>query len=182
MLIPALASPSDDVALDFPERTLTYRELADEARAVAGGLAGVSRVAVWAHSTVDAVVAIVGALVAGIPVVPINPKIGERELAHIMSDSSPDLVVDGTPPSGPPAEVRSLDPETPALVIYTSGTTGPPKGVVLPHRALTSNLDSLATAWEWTAADVVVHALPLFHVHGLGIGVLGPLRRGGTVR
>jgi acyl-CoA synthetase (AMP-forming)/AMP-acid ligase II len=137
---------------------------------------------VWAHSTVDTVVAIVGALLAGVPVVPINPKIGQRELAHIMSDSSPDLVVDGTPPSGPPVEVRELDPETPALIIYTSGTTGPPKGVVLPHRALSSNLDALATAWEWTAEDVVVHALPLFHVHGLGIGVLGPLRRGGTVR
>jgi acyl-CoA synthetase (AMP-forming)/AMP-acid ligase II len=52
---------------------------------------------------------------------------------------------------------------------------------VLPHRALASNLDALASAWEWTAEDVVVHALPLFHVHGLGIGVLGPLRRGGTV-
>ncbi|HEX6345433.1 acyl-CoA synthetase [Umezawaea sp.] len=182
MLIPALASPSDDIALDFPGRTMTYRELAEEARSVAGGLAGVSRVAVWAHSTVEAVVAIVGALLAGVPVVPINPKIGERELAHIMSDSSPDLVLDGTLPSGPPVEVRSLDPETPALIIYTSGTTGPPKGVVLPHRALSSNLDSLATAWEWTAADVVVHALPLFHVHGLGLGVLGPLRRGGTAK
>ncbi|MCS7482291.1 acyl-CoA synthetase [Umezawaea endophytica] len=182
MLIPALASPSDEIALDFPGRTLTYRELAEEARSVAGGLAGVSRVAVWAHSTVETVVAVVGALLAGVPVVPINPKIGERELAHIMSDSSPDLVLDGTLPSGPPVEVRSLGPETPALIIYTSGTTGPPKGVVLPHRALSSNLDSLATAWGWTAEDVVVHALPLFHVHGLGLGVLGPLRRGGTVK
>ncbi len=182
MLIPALASPSDEIALAFPERSLTYRELADEARAVAGGLARVSRVAVWAHPTVETVVAVVGALLAGVPVVPINPKIGERELAHIMSDSSPDLVLDGTLPSGPPVEVRPLDPGTPALIIYTSGTTGPPKGVVLPHRALSSNLDALATAWEWTAADVVVHALPLFHVHGLGVGVLGPLRRGGTVK
>ena len=103
MLIPALASPSDEIALDFPGRTLTYRELAEEARSVAGGLAGVSRVAVWAHSTVETVVAIVGALLAGVPVVPINPKIGERELSHIMSDSSPDLVLDGTLPSGPPA-------------------------------------------------------------------------------
>ncbi|MET1074038.1 MAG: AMP-binding protein, partial [Umezawaea sp.] len=121
------------------------------------------------------------ALLAGVPVVPINPKIGERELSHIMSDSSPDLVLDGTLPSGPPIGVRELDGETPALIVYTSGTTGPPKGVVLPHRALASNLDALAAAWEWTADDVVVHALPLFHVHGLGVGVLGPLRRGGTV-
>jgi malonyl-CoA/methylmalonyl-CoA synthetase len=72
------------------------------------------------------------------------------------------------------------DGETPALVVYTSGTTGPPKGVVLPRRALWSNLDALADAWEWTGEDVVAHGLPLFHVHGLILGVLGPLRRGGS--
>jgi malonyl-CoA/methylmalonyl-CoA synthetase len=66
--------------------------------------------------------------------------------------------------------------------MYTSGTTGPPKGVVLPRRAVTSNLDSLAQAWEWTSEDVLVHALPLFHVHGLILGIVGPLRRGGAVR
>ncbi len=44
------------------------------------------------------------------------------------------------------------------------------------------NLDALAEAWGWTDQDVVAHGLPLFHVHGLVIGVLGPLRRGGTVR
>ena len=59
------------------------------------------------------------------------------------------------------------DEEAPALVVYTSGTTGPPKGVVLPRRAIASNLDALADAWEWTADDVVAHGLPLFHVHGL---------------
>jgi malonyl-CoA/methylmalonyl-CoA synthetase len=71
--------------------------------------------------------------------------------------------------------------EVPAFIVYTSGTTGPPKGVVLPRRAITSNLDSLARAWEWTADDIVVHGLPLFHVHGLIVGVVGPLRRGGAV-
>ncbi|EWM15605.1 LOW QUALITY PROTEIN: fatty-acyl-CoA synthase, partial [Kutzneria sp. 744] len=55
-----------------------------------------------------------------------------------------------------------------------------PRGVVLPRRAIASNLDSLSAAWEWTAADVVTHALPIFHVHGLVVGVLGPLRRGGS--
>ena len=70
--------------------------------------------------------------------------------------------------------------DVPALIVYTSGTTGPPKGAVLPRRAIASNLDALATAWEWTEADVVCHALPLFHVHGLVLGTLGPLRRGGT--
>src|SRR5947199_149184 len=59
---------------------------------------------------------------------------------------------------------------------------GPPKGAVIPRRAVAANLDALAEVWEWTAADVLVHGLPLFHVHGLGLGVLGPLRLGGRLR
>ncbi|GGP58436.1 acyl-CoA synthetase [Saccharothrix coeruleofusca] len=182
MLLPALASPSDRTALRFPDRELTYRELADEARAVAHGLVGRRRVAVWARPDARTCVAVAGALLAGAAVVPLNPRIGERELAHILSDSAPDLVIDDELPAGEPVELPEPDGEAPALVVYTSGTTGPPKGVVLPRRALASNLDALAAAWEWTADDVVVHGLPLFHVHGLVVGVLGPLRRGGTVR
>ena len=53
---------------------------------------------------------------------------------------------------------------------------------MLPRRAVASNLDALADAWEWTGDDVLTHGLPLFHVHGLVIGVLGPLRRGGELR
>lgn len=75
-----------------------------------------------------------------------------------------------------------VGPEDPAFVVYTSGTTGPPKGAVLPRRAVTTTLDALAEAWQWTGDDVLVHGLPLFHVHGLILGVLGPLRRGGSVR
>ncbi len=67
-----------------------------------------------------------------------------------------------------------------ALIIYTSGTTGPPKGVVLAHEALRANLAAVYEAWAWTAADRVVHALPLYHVHGLLLGTLGPLWRGGS--
>ncbi|MFE2299173.1 acyl-CoA synthetase [Streptomyces sp. NPDC059445] len=74
------------------------------------------------------------------------------------------------------------DPAAPALIVYTSGTTGPPKGAVIPRRAIAATLDALADAWQWTGDDVLVHGLPLFHVHGLIIGVLGPLRRGGSVR
>ncbi|TVT14635.1 acyl-CoA synthetase, partial [Amycolatopsis acidiphila] len=70
----------------------------------------------------------------------------------------------------------------PALIVYTSGTTGPPKGVVLPRRAISTTLDALEDAWQWTGDDVLVHGLPLFHVHGLILGILGPLRRGGSVR
>ena len=71
-----------------------------------------------------------------------------------------------------------MDPARTALVLYTSGTTGPPKGVLLSHRAIAAGLDALADAWAWTADDVLAHGLPLFHVHGLVLGVLGALRVG----
>lgn len=80
------------------------------------------------------------------------------------------------PLEGPPVP----DDEDLALLIYTSGTTGRSKGVELPFRAVVSNIDALTTLWQWTADDVLVLALPLFHVHGLGIGVHGTLIRGCT--
>jgi fatty acid CoA ligase FadD36 len=69
-------------------------------------------------------------------------------------------------------------PEATAMVIYTSGTTGLPKGVLLSRRAIAADLDALAQAWQWTPDDVLVHGLPLFHVHGLVLGLLGSLRIG----
>ena len=64
------------------------------------------------------------------------------------------------------------------MILYTSGTTGPPKGVMLSEAAIAADLDALAEAWEWTKDDGLVHGLPLFHVHGLILGVLGALRTG----
>ncbi|GGV14194.1 acyl-CoA synthetase [Streptomyces spectabilis] len=202
-LIPALTAPGDSPALRFGDRGLTYAELAAAAGALAARLtdAGAARVAVWATPTLETAVGVVAALLAGVPAVPLNPRSGEGELGHIVGDSAPSLVlagpgdelpaalaglgrVDVRPvPEGPaPAAPREVSPAAPALVVYTSGTTGPPKGVVLPRGALAATLDALADAWQWTGDDVLVHGLPLFHVHGLILGVLGPLRRGGSMR
>jgi len=62
--------------------------------------------------------------------------------------------------------------------MYTSGTTGAPKGVVLSRAAVAADLDALFDAWAWTEDDHLVHGLPLSHVHGLVLGVLGALRIG----
>jgi malonyl-CoA/methylmalonyl-CoA synthetase len=58
-----------------------------------------------------------------------------------------------------------------AVLIYTSGTTGRSKGAVLTHGNLTSNADVLCAAWRITAGDVLIHALPMFHVHGLFVAL-----------
>ncbi|MEA2270090.1 MAG: malonyl-CoA/methylmalonyl-CoA synthetase, partial [Solirubrobacteraceae bacterium] len=197
-LLPPLTAPTDKEAIRFGERALTYRELAGAAAAVADAVAGASRVAVFAENTLETCVGVVGAVLGGATVIPVNPKAGERELQHIVSDSAPDLVLaaPGTGLPGALGGVRRADvdvharggelptepgPEAPAVIVYTSGTTGPPKGAVLPRRAIASNLDALADAWAWTGDDVLAQGLPLFHVHGLILGVLGPLRLGGSV-
>ncbi|KZB82109.1 acyl-CoA synthetase [Amycolatopsis regifaucium] len=197
-LFPTLASGGDKEALRFGGTSLTYADLAAVAGTLARDLPS-GRVAVWATPTVHTSVAVIAALLAGVPAIPLNPKIGERELAHILADSEPVLVLaepgadlpsglDGLPRRDITLEGAAVDlpaepdVEAPALIVYTSGTTGPPKGVVLPRRAISTTLDALEDAWEWTADDVLVHGLPLFHVHGLILGILGPLRRGGSVR
>ena len=192
-MFPALQTGGRKAALVFSGRSLSYQQLAGAAATVAAGLAGARRAAVVADSSLETCVAVVGALLAGVPVVPLNPRSGSAELAHIVGDAAPEVFLGRQAPEGVATLAVELearagavppscdhDPDDPALIVYTSGTTGPPKGAVLPRRAIESNLDALASAWQWSERDTVAHGLPLFHVHGLVIGILGPLRRGGT--
>ena len=58
-------------------------------------------------------------------------------------------------------------PDDLAAILYTSGTTGRSKGAMLTHRNLTSNALALVEHWGFTKGDVLLHALPIYHVHGL---------------
>jgi malonyl-CoA/methylmalonyl-CoA synthetase len=146
-------------------------------------------------SSMDLVCAYLGALRARLVVVLANPTYTEGELRHLASDSGAvaalaadpargllesaagelpalKLIVDlgdvAGKAGGEPLAVEAGDPDDAALLAYTSGTTGRPKAVPLTHANLLSSIRAVMLAWRWSANDVLVHSLPLFHQHGLG--------------
>jgi malonyl-CoA/methylmalonyl-CoA synthetase len=82
--------------------------------------------------------------------------------------------------AGDPRAYPAQDEDT-AMIIYTSGTTGRSKGAMITHRNLVSNMLALKQAWEWTDRDVLLHVLPLIHVHGLSVALHGGLHAGSTI-
>ena len=74
--------------------------------------------------------------------------------------------------SGSPSIAADPRDDDPALQLYTSGTTGKPKGAIITHANLAMQQELLAEAWAWSADDVLLHTLPLHHLHGLGIALL----------
>ena len=202
-LADALLTPGHGVALRSGDRHLTRDELRANAGDVAGGLAKVGvtpgdRVALFAASSLDWVIAYLGVQRSGACVVPMNPDYHSAEAQHILTDSDPSLVIADSAraaivenlgrrvvpleklPSGSAPPMPALTPDSPAAILYTSGTTGRPKGAVLDHGALLAQGRGAIEVWRWTSHDVLVHALPLFHLHGLGMGLHGTLLSGAS--
>jgi malonyl-CoA/methylmalonyl-CoA synthetase len=186
---------ADDAAVSFAGLERLARIHATRLRDA--GIRPGERVAVWATPHVATIAAILGDALLGVATVPLNPALGEAELRHVLADAAPRAVLAAEPAAfrarTPAVAAIALEgnvgplPPPPApsdlfLVVYTSGTTGPPKGAGITHAAAAFDLDALAGAWGWSDADVLVHALPLFHVHGLLLGVIGALRAGSTLR
>jgi fatty acid CoA ligase FadD36 len=179
-LLPALAGRFADQAdaVRVGDERMSWEELLGAGAAVAARIAGAPAVAVDAQPSLATVVAVVGGLLAGVPVVPVPHDAGPAERAHILTDSGAlELsTVDTTARSA--GAFREPAGTAIGLILYTSGTTGPPKGVQVSRAAIAHDLDALADAWAWTPQDTLVHGLPLYHVHGLVLGVLGALRVG----
>jgi malonyl-CoA/methylmalonyl-CoA synthetase len=192
-----------DVVLRSGDRHLSRDELRTEAEQVAGGFheLGVKpgdRVGMYAASSLDWVIAYLGAQRCGACVVPMNPDYRSAEVEHIVTNADPLLVitdderaatVEGLgrrvvnvhkPPRSSSPPMPNLTPDSPAAILFTSGTTGRPKGAVLDHGGLLAQARGAIEMWRWTSADNLVHALPLFHLHGLGMGLHGTLLSGGS--
>jgi acyl-CoA synthetase (AMP-forming)/AMP-acid ligase II len=206
--IPDLAAESaaqfpDRVAVSVDGVPVTHAGLDAAAGRVAGWLAARiapgDRVLLAAGPGPGFLRCYLGALRAGAVVVLANPGYTAAELAHLVTDSGARIAFADPGPAeqlatlaGPPDTVLVTDPDCAgrplppvpqpgdlALLAYTSGTTGRPKGVPLTHRQLATSIRSAMAAWRWIPDDVLVHALPLFHQHGLG-GVHATLIAGST--
>jgi malonyl-CoA/methylmalonyl-CoA synthetase len=202
--------PGRVLLTDAAGTPLSAGALADQsavaaARLAAAGVRPGDRVVVSADASLDHVVAYVGVLRLGAVALPLNGAYRAPEIRHIVGDAeiaaavtddvergrwisaaAPGAVV--TPPdlsglpraAGPPESLDAATGDDPALLVYTSGTTGAPKGAVLRHANLLASAEAVALAWRWSPEDRLVLALPLFHMHGLGVGLHGTLTAGAS--
>lgn len=172
---------------------LTHGELQRRAARVHASLTGLGvaegdRVVLCGGTSSGLVAGYLGLLRAGAIVVLANPAYTTAELAHLVHDSGArhaladpepaerlaelvdDVLALATPwePAAPDPAPATPGPDAVAMIAYTSGTTGAPKGVPLTHANLLSSIRAAMLAWAWRTDDVLVHALPLSHQHGLG--------------
>jgi malonyl-CoA/methylmalonyl-CoA synthetase len=161
----------------------------------AGAQAG-DRIALQAEKSVEAIACYVGALKAGLAYLPLNTAYTDDETSYFLADAEPaifirdpsrtmlpgpltftlDAVGEGTMAGAaraatPLAQSADCSPDDLAAILYTSGTTGRSKGAMLSHRNLQSNAQTLVDLWDINAADRLVHALPVFHIHGLFVAL-----------
>src|SRR5689334_2910949 len=175
----------DTPALEFEGRTFTFGEIDSRSNRMAQcllrrGLKAGDRLCVHLANCVEMIDLFLACVKLGVIFVPVNILYREREIGHIVTDAGPALMITETELPQLAAEcagvsserpVARLDGDTPAGIIYTSGTTGASKGAVLTHNNFAANGVNLLACWQITAADRLLLALPLFHVHALGNGI-----------
>lgn len=195
------------------ETVLTYAELFSRADRLAAGLAARGarkgdRVAFYLGNRPEFVIAYLAVIRLGAVLVPINLAYRRREIAHMLGDAEPRLLLTERERLGvleelaedeksgvgvvlvedlngigkdlvdPPPLVEGGDP---AMLLYTSGTTGRSKGAVITHDNVLATMTGLLAAWAWEPSDALLLSLPLFHTHGLVVGLHCALAAGATV-
>jgi len=136
------------------------------------------RVALLVQKSAESVILYLATLKAGAIFVPINPAYTAAEIGYFVENSEPRLLIeDATAFVARAASIAPMAASVPreaddlAAIIYTSGTTGRSKGAMLSHGNLLENARTLNALWGFTAEDVLLHALPIFHVHGLFVAL-----------
>ena len=198
------------------ETEMTYADLDGDASRMANffsseGIGKGDRVMLYLPKSVGFLVAHLALLRLGAVSVPVNPGFKQAEMAYLVDDARPSLIVAGADQArildavDPKLNIRLLDtdrsyekvdffrsfsntrlpadirPEDPGTIIYTSGTTGQPKGAVLTQKNQAHDAKNIIGIWKITGSDVICHALPLFHVHGLGFAVHTALLAGAQI-
>jgi malonyl-CoA/methylmalonyl-CoA synthetase len=188
---------------------LSAEELEERTRLGAEGLlnAGLhpgDRFVICAAASVELVVAYIAAVRAGLVVLPLNTAYTQAEIERIVRDAEPaaavvddaqrgrliteaaggelrllEMDLKNLPQGSIPIDAAGLD--DPALLVYTSGTTGRPKGALLTQGNLLASATAVNLAWRWTPEDRLLLTLPLFHLHGLGVGLNGSLCAGAEI-
>ncbi len=145
---------------------------------VARGVAPGDRVAVQSEKSPEAVMLYLAVLMAGAVFLPLNTAYTPAEIGYFLEDAEPRLFVqDAVALAAEAADQAPLARAVPraaadlAAIIYTSGTTGRSKGAMLSHGALADNALTLHRIWGFSPDDVLLHALPIFHVHGLFVAL-----------
>jgi malonyl-CoA/methylmalonyl-CoA synthetase len=155
------------------------------------------RVVAQVEKSTDAVALYLACLRHGAVFVPLNPAYTSAEIAYFLADAEPKVAVgvarggvslaqlaasNSAPSSAPSDSGRSdLGPSSLAALLYTSGTTGRSKGAMLTRSNLATNAITLAQSWRFTAQDILLHALPIFHVHGLFVAINTVLASGSAM-
>ena len=192
-------------------RSITFGRLLEEAARVTtwleqNGVRAGDRVVAQLDKSPAAVALYLGCIRSGAVFIPLNTAYMPREVEYFLADADPALVVAGALTSAASVAfdgrreilggdldeapwrgcaqavaVASVGPHDPAVILYTSGTTGRSKGAVLTHRNLCSNMLVLHEAWRWQEGDVLLHALPIYHAHGLFVALHGALLNGSSM-
>ena len=191
-------------------RQWTYREVEHTTAQLAAhlqalGLRPGDRLLAQTDKSAEALIVYFACLHAGGVYLPLNIDYTEAELAYFVEDSEPMLVVCRTQAEAlferlgkGTLRVRTVaalfaalteveaapaprQADDIAAILYTSGTTGKPKGAMLSHENLLSNAETLVKLWRFTPQDRLIHALPIFHVHGLFVAVHCALLSGATL-